>query len=296
MTAETTRESALAAPGLPRVELGAGRRGGSFYSSSPSSHRSRFRRSKSSWTSPLNLSPIDLAILTAVHDYRLLSTGHFFLLFPQLSKDALYRGLRRLYDHAYLHRLPDSNLNAPLRYVLGEKGALALGVSYNPSRRLPSLQLAHRDLTTNVRIAFSRAASAKGWELAWELPLDLPMRPDGFLRLRLPDQLEGRNRTYAFVECDCSTEKRERYGAKLTAYLTWHDAGGHTEAFGIRGFRVLTITKTENRMRSLLGVSPPDPLFWFTSEGRIDPGSGSILGPIWELPGGLGSGLPLLPK
>ena len=47
---------------------------------------------------------------------------------------------------------------------------------------------------------------------------------------------------------------RERFGEKLRSYWRWYQAGGHTEKLGIKAFRVLTVTKSEERLRNLLGM------------------------------------------
>lgn len=48
---------------------------------------------------------------------------------------------------------------------------------------------------------------------------------------------------------------RERFVRKLTRYWGWHAAGGHTQELGIWTFRVLTVTKSEERMGSLLAAT-----------------------------------------
>jgi hypothetical protein len=84
---------------------------------------------------------------------------------------------------------------------------------------------------------------------------------------------------------------RERFVRKLEAYQAWYEAGGHTEKLGIRNFRVLTVTKSEERMVSLFQAAAQDSAqepgrgrFWFSSEERVtrtDPAS--VFGPVWEV-------------
>jgi len=83
---------------------------------------------------------------------------------------------------------------------------------------------------------------------------------------------------------------RERFLAKLHAYQTWYAAGGHTRALGMRLFRVLTVTKSVERMRSLLTISAAAPrlasrlgAYWFATSTDISFGDpGRLLGSIWH--------------
>jgi hypothetical protein len=86
---------------------------------------------------------------------------------------------------------------------------------------------------------------------------------------------------------------RDRFVQKLLSYWRWYRTGGHTEKLGIKGFRVLTVTKSEDRLRSLLGavvrtseLSDALAVFWFASEGRFEPEIRSrSLDPIWTVAG-----------
>jgi hypothetical protein len=81
---------------------------------------------------------------------------------------------------------------------------------------------------------------------------------------------------------------RERFVQKLVAYQAWYDAGGHSAMLGIKNFRVLTVAKSEDRLRSLVqavarvaaGVDLRR--FLFVSQTRFLRGPESVLGPIWE--------------
>jgi hypothetical protein len=140
----------------------------------------------------------------------------------------------------------------------------------------------------------ARAASERKITFVWRpSPADAPVRPDGFFNLQFPDRPEGRNRAFFFLEADRSTMTRERYVQKLDSYWRWYRAGGHTEKLGIKGFRVLTVTKSEERLRSLISAIARTPelrdalaLFWFASEHRFGPeGLSRIVGPIWAVAG-----------
>jgi len=121
----------------------------------------------------------------------------------------------------------------------------------------------------------------------------IPINPDGFFGFQFPDLPDGRNRAFFFLEADRSTMTRERFLQKLLGYWEWFSQGAHTRKYGIRAFRVLTVTKSEERLTSLLKATAQTeelraglPLFWFTSENRFTTHeSSSILGPIWTIPG-----------
>jgi hypothetical protein len=86
---------------------------------------------------------------------------------------------------------------------------------------------------------------------------------------------------------------RERFVRKLDAYQVWYEAGAHTKKLRIKNFRILTLTKSEERMAGLLraagevsGLHSALSRFWFTSETRFTPADPpSIFTPICELPG-----------
>jgi hypothetical protein len=117
------------------------------------------------------------------------------------------------------------------------------------------------------------------------------VRPDGFFGLQFADRPHGKNRAFFFFEADRSTMTRERYVQQLANYGRWYQRGGHTEELGIKRCRVVTVTKSEERARTLLEAatrcSELDsalPMFWFASEARFA-GSASVVDPVWHVPG-----------
>jgi hypothetical protein len=132
----------------------------------------------------------------------------------------------------------------------------------------------------------------------------LPINPDAFFGFQFPNLPEGKNRAFFFLEADRSTMTRERFLQKLVDYWEWFNQGGHTRKHEIRAFRVLTVTKSEERMENLLRTASEAQelldglrLFWFTSEKRIKPEQPtSVLEPIWEIPEHIGSPQSILPQ
>lgn len=82
-----------------------------------------------------------------------------------------------------------------------------------------------------------------------------PFRPDGLFTLddgRLPN---GPNYAHFFLEADRSKENHTDFREKIFAYWQFVDQGLHGTKFGISSFRVLTVTLTELRARSLSALA-----------------------------------------
>ena len=77
------------------------------------------------------------------------------------------------------------------------------------------------------------------------------MRPDAFFGLEDSRRPEGANRTHFALEADRSTTSHRQFKDKLRAYWNYIDQGLHAKKFGVRGFRILTVTLTEARARNL---------------------------------------------
>jgi hypothetical protein len=215
-------------------------------------------------------------------------------------------------------------------YALAKRGAEVLvenGVLNEPELRrdrrkdIKDRYVAHLSMITNFRICMALAVRKRSdVELVpfqseshalrdrVTIPTALgshtyPINPDGFFGLRFPELPEGRNRAYFFLEADRSTMTGKRFLTKLLGYARWRQEGGHTRKLSIKNFRVLTVTKSEARMRNLMGLATRAgaledalPVFWFTSENRFTPTQPpSIFAQVWETPGEPGVSQSLLP-
>jgi hypothetical protein len=95
-----------------------------------------------------------------------------------------------------------------------------------------------------------------------------------------------------------------RLQIKLAGYWHWYRQGGHTRKHDIRAFRVLTITRSQERMQNLLKIAKQvddqkagSPMFCFTSETRYSPERPhSIFEAIWETPNRPGERIGILPS
>ncbi len=267
--------------------------------------------------------------MDAIQDFRLLSTPQLFRLF-QGSRDTLYQRLQLLFHHGYVDRIPGSP-NAPMVYALARRGRHALvdagrlNGSVSPGKRNAEIQaryVAHQAMIADFRITLILAARSspavrllrferEGEPIRDSVAVErdgrrqrLPVNPDGFFGLQFPGLPEGRNKAFFFLEADRSTMTRERFVQKLVAYWEWLRHGGHTRKVGIKSFRVLTVTKSEERAAGLVQAAREcseiqEALrhFWFASESRFtSSGPAAILGPVWESPGEPGERRQLIPS
>ena len=70
--------------------------------------------------------------------------------------------------------------------------------------------------------------------------------PDGFFGLEDP-----KGKFYFFLEADRSTMSNRRFLNKMKAYWNWWKQKGHQKKFGIKNFRVLTLTISKERAEEL---------------------------------------------
>jgi len=178
-------------------------------------------------------------------------------------------------------------------YALGRRGAEVLDV---PVRKgVGERYVAHQLMIGNVRIALTLASRERGIVCVWRsFPGGdaFPIRPDGFFSFQFPELPEGRNRAFFFLEADRSTMPRERFVEKLRRYEAWHAGGAHTAVLGIRSFRVLTVTKSPERLASLLAAVAAEARierrrgYWFTGEADLLGGmAGRVFERVWQQPG-----------
>lgn len=111
--------------------------------------------------------------------------------------------------------------------------------------------------------------------------VDLGVAPDRVFGLRFEDEPEGSNRAFFFLEADRASMPVARRGLRQTsvarkflAYAeTWRQ-GLHTAHFGIKRFRVLTVTTAPERARHLLAANERlagggSPIFLFADAASL---------------------------
>jgi hypothetical protein len=79
----------------------------------------------------------------------------------------------------------------------------------------------------------------------------LPIRPDAFFTLEDSRRPTGTNRAHFFLEADRSTATQTRFQNKIRAYWHYLGQGLHAKKFGIKSFRVITVTITHERAANL---------------------------------------------
>lgn len=220
----------------------------------------------------------DIEILRYVYSYRLLQIDHLIILTERPHK-RLHRRLLKLIEHKYLARiiLP----NEKHIYVLGVAGVHVLVEQGIAPKELADFRLRHRELkplflrhtlmVVEVHVALELASRASPIKLvAWKQGQELfdyvrvedkgedqrlPVRPDGFFTLEDTTRPPGENRVHFMLEADRSTTTHERFLKKVQAYWHYFHQGLHTKKYGIRTFRVATVTMTDARATNLCAAA-----------------------------------------
>ena len=266
----------------------------------------------------------DIAIIGLVHDYRFLNSDQIKLL-TDGSARGISRRLQKLFHHGFLDRPPSQVAVAlagtpKMVYALADRGADLLAEKSamdrgkikwrEKNRDVKDRHIQHTLMISNFRVCLERALdTVPGTHLLFwrnenrnELKdrayirhsqgrsREIPILPDGFFGIK---DTKPKPHIYFFLEADQSTMTNGRFLNKMRAYWNWgmHQKG-HTKKFGIPGFRVLTITKTEQRKENLRSVTKNADdsqtgsfMFWFTSEQKYGiQKPETILGSIWQTP------------
>jgi len=269
----------------------------------------------------LKLQERDVRIIRLLHDFRFINSDQIKALVDGSERGILKR-LQKLFHHGFLDR-PLSQIVYPLIgaqkmvYALGDKGADLLAEKFGIDRgkikwneknkEAKDRHIQHTLMISHFRICLELALNnLPGTNLLfWEKenPKELkdyvyirdlqgrefraPIVPDGFFGIQ-----DQKDKMYFFIEADQSTMTNARFLKKMKAYWNWWKQGKHTKRFGIKAFRVLTITKTEKRKENLREITKKADdrqrgslMFWFTSEKNYSlQKPESILDAIWQAP------------
>lgn len=272
----------------------------------------------------LQLQKRDIAIIRLLHNYRFLNSEQIKLL-TEGSAQGISRRLQKLYHHRFLDR-PRHQLSTPwagsqkMVYALGARGADLLAEKLGTdrgkvrwgekNREAKDRHITHTLMISNFRVCLELGLRKLNdvallfWQKESREHLSdhayvrdsrgrrhkIPIVPDSFFAM---EDTKPKTHMYFFLEADQSTMVNRRFLDKMRAYWRWYREGRHTKKFGIKkGFRVLTITKTEQRKENLRKTtkSADDAqtgsfMFWFTSQLKYSiEKPESILGPIWQTP------------
>lgn len=211
--------------------------------------------------------------------------------------------LRLLFHHGYLFRDEQptklSEGRKPLVYFLDVMGAEHLShlqgseVDWDPQDNNVSYPFLEHLLSTNdFRVAVWYAARTHHLDLpVWldERTLKSPQMkdtlilkgekggrekaavvPDAFFRLETAE-----DRYNFFVECDLGTVTLDASGSgkrdwmrKIRTYLEYYRSGAYEKRYATKDMRILTVTRSEKRMRNLKEVTEAaggKSRFWFTT-------------------------------
>jgi len=270
----------------------------------------------------LRLQPRDIQIIRLVYDFRFLNSDQINALVSG-SEQGILRRLQKLFHYGFLDRPPRQLIN-PLAgtqkmvYALGDRGADLLAEKSpidrgkikwtEKNREVKDRHIEHTLMISNFRICLELALrnlpdvrllfwqrensqELKDYVYIQDHPgtrIRVPIVPDGFFAIEDPQ-----DEMYFFSEADQGTMTNTRFLKKMKAYWHWGmKEKGHTKRFGIKTFRVLTITKTEQRKNNLRQITKQADnrktgslMFWFTSEENYSiQKPESILKPIWQTP------------
>jgi len=216
-----------------------------------------------------------------------------------------------------------------IAYGLGNKGGLLLkrelGIALRPvswgekNRATGRMFLEHALLISDVMVAFELACRKHGglrlrYEDQLALPVDrqpfqwrvkigngckLGVVPDRVFALEYPDQNGQSQRVHFFLEADRGTMPVTRqtlaqtsFRRKLLAYEATWTQKIHQRNLGINRFRVLTVTTSAERVKSLVAACSQlkrgHGLFLFADKAIL---SGDLFAPVWQTgkPGETGS-------
>jgi hypothetical protein len=151
-------------------------------------------------------------------------------------------------------------------------------------------------LLTNENLALSDSLNRQGQPFKWKVNisnnLKLGIIPDRVFALEFPDEFGESDRAFFFLEADRGTMPVKRrnlsqtsFYRKLLAYEATWSQSIHRTRFGFHRFRVLTVTTSSERVRSLVEACSQlkngHGLFLFTDQGSLEKPD-NIFSPIWQ--------------
>lgn len=220
----------------------------------------------------------DVSILRTVLEHRFLDRNQLGRLLQRHTK-RLHRRVYKLENRGYLTsvRFPQQ------KYIYGV-GRLGIGTLVGQgiasaellderlrTHELTELFLKHEKMIVDIHVALTLASRSglvrlAGWQEGRKLydtvtatdrqETDrLPIRPDAFFTLEDSRRPEGANRAHFALEADRSTTSHTRFQEKFRAYWNYIEQGLHAKKFGVKGFRILTITLTDERANNLCSMA-----------------------------------------
>ena len=249
--------------------------------------RDRFVRSIASG---ICLTDRDRRLLIDLARHRIMSRSHIVRLGYFNSIARANSRLRLLFDHAYVRRqfVPDGSYGAEALYQPGLASAELvtheLGLDRSEALKVCRLNvaplfLAHSLKVLDLRIGFLECAKSTDFEVRrWLSESESfheyalkdrsgkwkwhSLRPDACITASTASQTFN-----GFVECDLGNCSGRAFSEKIQRYSDYLSSGIYEETYQEAGFKVLTVTTGERRMRALLELSvvAKGPEFLFTT-------------------------------
>ncbi len=275
----------------------------------------RFQRA--STVATIRLTERDHKIIRLIHRHRFLRSHQIIALIGGSTQN-LSRRLQWLFHHGYLER-PRAQLqyyersgSQTIAYGLGNKSGSLLQL--NPAswgeknRGIGRMYLAHALLVSDVMVSLELTCRQRGIRLLYEDELNIPVEaplhwrvkirdgtklgviPDRVFALEYADQNRQLQRVYYFLEADRGTmpvvrEKlaQSSFYRKLLAYEATWTSKVHQRHLGIPRFRVLTVTTSAARVKSLLDacsrLQRGHGLFLFADDSVLQR---DVLSAVWQ--------------
>ena len=176
-----------------------------------------------------------------------------------------------LFDAGFIGRIPfksgKGGWPTTVIHVLTPKGALRAGelttkkvISTPLKNKNREYQLAHHLLVSHFHVVVEAACrnhptiELLGWKEGKAIYRSVvdskgkagtryPVAPDGFFGLRDKSRPEGLQKLFFFFEADRATMSHATFQKKLTGYMKLWKLEQSEKLYGIKGFRVLTITE-----------------------------------------------------
>jgi len=241
---------------------------------------SRFERAQDA--RPMDLTERDREIVRLVHRHRFLRSSHIVAMVPG-SQQQVLRRLQLLYHHGYLERPREqveyyrSGGFRHIIYGLGNKAGAVLGPNQKlwgkRNRYVWRIYLEHALLVSDAMVAIELACRRCGgvrlvhqdelgakpfrWSLNAEDGRKLSAFPDRTFAL----EFQKNERAIFFLEADRATMPVERknlsqtsFFRKLLAYEATWAQDIHMSRFRFSRFRVLTVTTSGERVKSLVNA------------------------------------------
>ena len=266
----------------------------------------------------------DVEILRLVFEYRLACIEHLMALTGR-SYVPIHRRVLKLTREGYLYRI--ARRFEKHVFAIGKRRGIAVLVerglapmellAWRPRHNeLRPMFLDHELMITDVHAALELSAREGDVRLVdWRqgptlydkvfVPGNgarrrrLPVRPDALFTLEDLRRPAGRNRATFLLEADRSTSSHKRFSEKLRAYWHYFQQELHTKKFGVKKFRVVTVTLTRQRALNLCetaaGILPDGAakqMFLFTSVENFSlENPGPVLDEVFIRPKDFGAGV-----